>query len=460
MRTLRLFLAALLAIAIALAIAFGVAVNQLLTIEGMANVSGAFAAGLALFAFLVIPQAAVYVWSSKYAGAVESITDGVRKVLAGDHRRGIAWPAAEGEVSELGHMVEDMRRVLVGQIELFNTQKAVLNEIVDGLGEGLLAIDRARRIVLANRRTLELFAVPSEVLGRNFVEVIRNASLVAAFEQSLAGRPSSGRTTIGTDKSARRIEIRTFPMTTSLEIAAVALFIDITAIERLETIRREFLDDFAHEVKTPLAGLHSAVESFSGGGLTAEQEEKLRGIIVRQIRRLDRLVLDISELNRIETGEVELQREPIDVYALLADVVEDFRDQAANANVELRLEGEPSSAIADPLKLEQICSNLIDNALKHSGKSVRVDVSVAGDGPDCVIRVRDYGEGIPASEQDRIFHRFYRVDRSRSQEVAGSGLGLAITKHLVLLQGGSIRVESEPGEGAMFEVRLPGVPGA
>lgn len=455
MRTLRLFLAALLVVAIVLAIAFGVALNHLLTIEGRANVSAAFAAGLALFALLIIPQAAVYLWSAKYAGSVESITDGVRKVLAGEHRRGIAWPAAEGEVSELGHMVEDMRRVLVGQIELFNTQKAALNEIVEGMGEGLLAIDRARRIVLANRRTLELFGLKPEFLGRNFVEVIRNASLVHAFEQSLAGRPSSGRTTIG----ARRIEIRTFPMTTSLEIAAVALFIDITAIERLETIRRDFLDDFAHEVKTPLAGIHSAVDSFSSGGLTPDQEEKLRGIIVRQIRRLDRLVQDISELNRIETGEVELKREPTDVHALLADLVDDYREQAANAGVEIVLTGPSCPANVDPLKLEQICSNLIDNAIKHAGTSVRVDVSVVAEAGDCVIRVRDYGEGISPAEQERIFHRFYRVDRSRSQDAAGSGLGLAITKHLVLLQGGSVRVESEPGKGAMFEVRLPGVAG-
>lgn len=455
MRPLRLFLAALLLVAIALAVVLGVAVNQVLASGGEGPTTAVFVGAFALFLLLLVPQAAVYAWSAAHAGAIESITDGVRRVLAGQHRLGIAWPAAEGEVSELGHMVEDMRRVLVGQIELVDAQRKALNEIVDGLGEGLLAIDHQRRIVLANRRTRELLGVATDFLGRNFVEVVRNAALIAAFDEALLGRTSAGRTTIGIGNTARRIEIRTFPLTVSREIAAVALFIDMTAIDRLERIRRDFLDDFAHEVRTPLAGLHSAVESFSSDGLTGEQEEKLQGIILRQIRRLDRLVQDISELNRIETGEVELLREPTDVHALLADVIDDHREHAAAAGGEIFLAGARCDANVDPLKLEQICSNLIDNALKHSGSSGRVDVTVHVEGEACVIRVRDYGEGILPEEQERIFHRFYRVDRSRSQEVAGSGLGLAITKHLVLLLGGTIRVESEPGRGAMFEVRVP-----
>jgi two-component system phosphate regulon sensor histidine kinase PhoR len=250
----------------------------------------------------------------------------------------------------------------------------------------------------------------------------------------------------------RHVEVRVFPVAPSADIAAVALFIDITQIERLQRVRKDFLDDFSHEVRTPLAGLRSAVETYEGGDLDEQEEEQLRHVMLRQLSRIERLVKDLSELNRIESGELVLERRPIDLRDALRELCDDFRERVA-MNITLR--GDEAVASVDPARVEQIFSNLLDNAWKHGGTGGEILVEVARIDADAVVRVSDEGEGIPPNEVERIFNRFYRVDRSRSQQVPGLGLGLAIAKHLVLLHGGSIRAYNRAGRGATFEVRLP-----
>ncbi|PYQ50755.1 MAG: PAS domain-containing sensor histidine kinase, partial [Acidobacteria bacterium] len=234
------------------------------------------------------------------------------------------------------------------------------------------------------------------------------------------------------------------------------LFIDITKTERLEQIRRNFISDFSHEVRTPLAGLRSAVETFdaNAGRLSSEDDQQLRRIMSRQLRRLERLVEDLSELSRIEAGDVALEFRSIDLRRMLDDLCEDFADQAAHHRVRFAVEGN-SVVCGDVLRLQQAFSNLLDNAIKYGADDGQVEVKVI-DEPDAgVVRIADHGDGIPESERSKIFRRFYRIDKSRSQEIPGTGLGLAITKHLVLQHGGTIDVESEPGKGATFIVRLP-----
>ncbi|HVT45916.1 MAG TPA: ATP-binding protein [Thermoanaerobaculia bacterium] len=387
--------------------------------------------------------------------AMDAITDGVRTVVGGGLHEQISIPESPGELGDLARSVEEMRRVLVERVELFDQQKEVMRRIVDSLREGLLAIDRDRIIVLANRRAIELFSLREQVVGWSFFDVVRHSALLSAFDLALSGEASVNRTAVRLRDQERRIEIRTLPVASASEIAAVALFIDVTDIERLEAIRRDFLDDFSHEVRTPLAGLRSAIESFVHGSLTPDQQQHLRAILLRQLARLERLVADISELNQIESGDLVLHREATELHRLLADLSDDFRSRPGNESADIRVEGQVAlEANVDPIKVQQIFSNLIDNALKHAGADRRVDITLRDEGDSALVAVTDYGEGIPIREQERIFHRFYRVDRSRS-DGAGSGLGLAIAKHLVLRHGGTISVHSAPGAGATFEVRLP-----
>ena len=245
------------------------------------------------------------------------------------------------------------------------------------------------------------------------------------------------------------VEMRALPMA-SEDIAAVAVFIDVTRLERLESIRRNFISDFSHEVRTPLTGLRTAVETFEAAEhLTEAEESQLRRVMSRQLRRLERLVEDISELSRIEGGDLHFARERIDLRRIVDDVCEDFAGRG-----QLSISGSGVFVMADPLRIQQALSNLIDNAIKYGGGK-RVEIAVADCGATAEVRVRDEGEGIEAGEKEKIFRRFYRVDKSRSQETGGAGLGLAITKHIVLQHQGTIEVESEPGKGSTFIVRLP-----
>ena len=349
------------------------------------------------------------------------------------------WPFSRKPTETLG---------LEGEVAALQRQRAIDLEILDGLAEGLLAVDRRRRIVLANRRFAELFQT-RDVVGKPVHEVMRVTAVFEAFDRALAGAESVERFTTRSGIAERTFEMRALPLA-SEEIAAVAVFIDVTRLERLESIRRNFISDFSHEVRTPLAGLRSAVDTHENvEHLTEAEAKQLRRIMARQLSRLERLVDDLSELSRIESGDLMLARQRIDLRKVVDELCEDFADRAT-----FTVSGEDVFVRADPLRIQQALSNLIDNAIKY-GEGKPIEIAVAERGAAAEVRVTDRGEGIAQSEKEKIFHRFYRVDKSRSQETGGTGLGLAIAKHIVLQHHGTIEVESEPGKGSTFIVRLP-----
>ena len=449
MHPLRVLLIVSLAIAGAVGAAFGFAVGRL----GVGRVE-AIIIGVAVFGAFMIPWLGVSLWAVRRASDLDRLIDRTRAVAASDEAAPITDREYHGELDDLARAVDELRVGMMREKAWSAERLATMLKIAAGLGEGLLALNARRRIVMANDSVARMFGMSGQLVGRPLLEVVRNTSLIAAFDKAMNGAASADRITTSGDRGERQIEIRVFPVAAS-EVAAVALFIDITETERLQRIRKDFLDDFSHEVRTPLAGLRSAAETIDTGGLTAEQEEQLRQIVLRQLGRIERLVRDLSELNRIESGELVLERHDVDIADLLREVCEEFRERLADKPVRFTVVGEPTPANVDPARAQQIFVNLLDNAWKHGGAQGEILVEVSRDDGAAVVRVSDRGEGIPPAEVERIFHRFYRVDRSRSQAVPGVGLGLAITKHLVLLHGGSIRAYNRAGGGATFEVRLP-----
>jgi signal transduction histidine kinase len=350
---------------------------------------------------------------------------------------------------------ERERGQLVSQLEALHWQRIANLQMLEGLGEGLLAVNNDRRIIIANHRFLELFSIEGNVLGKPLSEVLRVSHIFEAFDRAIAGEESIERFSVRSGIVDKKIEMRALPLA-SEGIAAAALFIDVTNTERLEQIRRNFISDFSHEVRTPLAGLRSAVETFENNAerLSVEEDQQLRRIMARQLRRLERLVEDLSELSRIEAGDVALEFRSVDLRHMINDLCEDFAEQAAQHRIRFSVQGQ-AVICGDALRIQQAFSNLLDNAIKYGGDARDVDVEVIEEPDAGVVRITDHGDGIPDSERSKIFRRFYRIDKSRSQEIPGSGLGLAITKHLILQHGGSIDVESTPGKGATFIVRLP-----
>jgi signal transduction histidine kinase len=365
-----------------------------------------------------------------------------------------------GALDEIASRFYRSRTELARRLAGAEFQNALLQQIMNGMGEGVLAIDRQRRVVLANRRFAEMFNLPPGVVGQPLANVLRNQSILSGFDVALGTAAdhadSASRFAIRSGIEERKIEMRAFPLP-SHDLAAVALFIDVTHVERLEELRREFIADFSHEVRTPLAALKSAVETFEldRGLLTEDQEGQLRRIMSRQLARLERLAQDLSELSHIEAGDLSLERTDIDLRRLLEDLCEDFRDRASAKKLRFVITGEGAHVHGDAMRLQQAFANLLDNAIKYGGEDASIDIDVSSSANHGIVRITDHGEGIPPEERDRIFRRFYRIDKSRSQEIAGTGLGLAITKHLILQHRGNIEVEGVQGGGAAFVVTLP-----
>ena len=365
-----------------------------------------------------------------------------------------------GALDEIAARFYRSRSDLARRLAASEFQNALLQQIMNGMGEGVLAIDRERRVVLANRRFAAMFNLQSGFVGQPLSAVLRNEAILSGCDRALgkitSPADSASRFSIRSGIEERTIEMRAFPLP-SHDLAAVALFIDVTRVERLEELRREFIADFSHEVRTPLAALKSAVETFEydRAHLTDEQDGQLRRIMTRQLARLERLAQDLSELSHIEAGDLSLERAEIDLRRLVEDLCEDFRDRASQKNLRFEVSGDGARVHGDAMRIQQAIANLLDNAIKYGGEGTSIDVAVGSTSDSGIVRITDHGEGIPPEERDRIFRRFYRIDKSRSQEIAGTGLGLAITKHLILQHRGNIEVESEAGRGATFVVTLP-----
>jgi len=450
-----------LAIAAILALVVGCIVGYLISMDRgpgspVATLRPASLVGAAVgFLVFFTPFAVMYVRARRTAAETEVLTSRVQRVISDSDTLSVRDDLFHDEVDDLARAIDQMRLHFVLDRDDQSRRQAALEEMLGGLREGLLAIDADRGVVFANRSVADLFDVPAILPGSKLIENIRNRAVTDGVELALAGERFASRFTFSSGQRERTIEVRVFPVSAAQDTKAVALFIDMTELARLERVRRDFLDDFSHEVRTPLAGLRSAIETFSREGLSKDDEVQLRRILGRQMTRLETLVHDLSELNTIESGDLLLEKRPIDLLPLLRDLADEYREQSQSRRMSIKVVGTPAVAVVDPSRIQQVFGNLIDNAFRHSGKGETIVVEVRDEPNAAVVRVVDHGVGIPAAEQTKIFHRFYRIDKSRSRDVPGSGLGLAITKHLVLLHGGSIAVQSELGKGATFEVRLP-----
>jgi two-component system phosphate regulon sensor histidine kinase PhoR len=439
MHPLRLLLLISLIVAIGVAWGFGAALDH----AGVGEVEARVLAVLAFVAFM-IPWAGVSLWTLRRARDLDELTDRAHAAAERSRDHPLTDRAYHGELDDLARAIEELRAITIRQSAAYEEQRRAMTEIVGSLGEGLLAVDARSRVVFANPRFTEMFDATREVVGRSVVAVLRKEPVVHAIEAALRGETATDRITVAGGAGERLIEIRAVPVAAS-DVAAVALFIDVTEIERLERVRREFLDDFSHEIRTPLAGLRAAIDTLESGDLPRESEQQLRAILQRQLARIERFVKDLSELNRIESREVVLEPRPVALRELLDELCEE-------RNERVRISGDGAVARLDRDRAQQIFANLLDNAVKHGGGGA-ITIDVASEEGEAVVRVSDEGAGIPPHELERIFHRFYRVDRSRS--APGSGLGLAIAKHLVAAQGGTIRAYNRAGGGATFEVRFP-----
>jgi two-component system phosphate regulon sensor histidine kinase PhoR len=362
------------------------------------------------------------------------------------------------EVARLAGAVRRMRATLLEKLRELDAERSLLSSVISGMHEGLLVVGPDRRIRLANaevRRVLELNFDPT---GHLLAEAVREPTVNADVERALEQRREV-RESIVRPSGGRAFELHVNPFGTEGDEGVLVLLFEITRLEALEGVRRQFVANVSHELRTPLTAIRAFVENLLDGGLDdSENAVKFVEIIRKHADRMGALIEDLTDLSLIETGSIRLDLRPVRAADVVQEVVEQLRPIAADRGVSFEVEVPADLVVtADRRRFEQTLTNLIDNAIKFNRKGGYVKIRGLRE-PLPTIAVEDDGIGISREAQEKIFNRFFQVDQARSRASGGTGLGLAIVKHLMRLQGGRVRLESELGSGATFLLEFPAEP--
>jgi two-component system phosphate regulon sensor histidine kinase PhoR len=416
------------------------------------------AAGTLLLVSLLI-GAASGALAAVFFHSVSARARGLRRrveALLPQDRASVFVPAAD-ELEALSSSLELSARQVRVMLENLERQSARLEAILGSMVEGVVAVDPLLRITFLNRAFAEAMAVSLPIApGTPLVQVARDHALLEMFTSVLlAGEPRQKKIVL-TAAAERSYEVQIAPIAGDPHRGAIAMLYDITDIERLERIRKDFVANVSHELRTPLAAISGYAETLLEGGLEdLAYSRKFVEIILNKGRQLANIVQDLLILSTLESGKPPAPQ-PISLRETIESAIRTVEPVARHRGVRLSCGSfEDLSVVGYEIRLEQVFVNLLENAIKFNRQDGEVRVEVARDAERAMVRFRDTGLGIPSRDLPRIFERFYRVDKARSRATGGTGLGLAIVKHAVEQMGGSVSVESRLGEGSVFTVALP-----
>jgi len=373
---------------------------------------------------------------------------------------------SKDELGSLSKVIGEMGIQLRNKVEEISKEKDYLQTILRGMTEGVLVVDGRGRILMVNDALRDLLSLSSDVADKMPLELIRNAELEAAIRKAVHEGESSGLELDATASGGKTLEVNVVGILPSSKWigkedeegrGAIAVFHDITRLKELEKIREDFVANVSHELRTPLTTIKGYAETLLEGALKEEVAFQFVQVIKRHTDRLTKIVEDLLMLSKIESREFRLKREIISLSGFIDDVIDFVKEPAEKKKISISRNEIPSSLSveADRNYLEQVLINLLDNAIKYTPEGGKIMISaIEKDAGEIEFSIEDNGIGIPKEDIPRIFERFYRVDKGRSQELGGTGLGLSIVKHLVQAQGGRVWVESQLGKGSTFYFTL------
>ena len=357
------------------------------------------------------------------------------------------------ELGPLLHRIHQQNNRIKRQMEKLRKSREEFNIITKNMSEGLIIIDKDTEILTYNRSATEMLGggdgrqIEGSVLKLNRSEPFRKA-----VSEALEGNNSQVYLTEG----EATYEIISNPVREEEEVTgAILIVMDVTEREKGEKLRREFTSNVSHELKTPLTSIYGVSDMLASGMVKAEDVAGFAGTIKEESARLISLIDDIIKLSRLDESTVPQETEIIDVFGSARDVVSRLSGKASENDIELSFSGEPSEIKGVQHILDEIVYNICENAIKYNRPGGFVKVSVRNEGSESLITVADNGIGIPKADRERVFERFYRVDKSHSKQIGGTGLGLSIVKHGVIYLGGKINLESEEGVGTVITVGFP-----
>jgi two-component system phosphate regulon sensor histidine kinase PhoR len=415
--------------------------------------SGLVIAGLATLLSLLV--------SHRIRRPIEEIRRGAERFARGEFQQSLPVSRIK-EIGDLSETLNAMAQELQKTLSKITEQRNELGAVLSSMAEGVLAMDLEERILGMNHAASVIFECdPKQVQGRTIQEVIRHPELQSLVTEALAREEAVERDVVLYLKEERVLNGHATILRDGEgnRVGVLVVLNDITRLRKLENIRKEFVANVSHEIRTPITAIKGFVETLRDGAMQNPQDgERFLGIIQNHVLRLEALVEDLLSLSRIEEEtereEIVLEEKPLKEVLAGALQLCQVKAEPKQIRMELFCSDDVAARINASL-LEQAVVNLIDNAVKYSEAGKRIWVQVESSPQEVLIRVRDEGCGIEKQHLERLFERFYRVDKARSRKLGGTGLGLAIVKHILEAHGGRVSVESQPGRGSTFTLHLP-----
>jgi two-component system phosphate regulon sensor histidine kinase PhoR len=403
-----------------------------------------FAGVVGLLVSVVMTWLATHLMSS----ALHQLATSAREMARVDGRRRITVDGGD-DLGDLGasinHMADDARR----SRQALSRQQGLLGSVLESMSQGVIALDRDRRVTIMNDAAVELLGLPGAPVGEALLDHVRAPALIELTQPPFTAGSAEIELPGGIRLVARVAPAR-------VGDGAIVILEDVTNMRRLETIRRDFVANVSHELRTPVSVIRANAETLLSGALQDERfaTRMLEGLH-RNAERLSRILADLLDLSRLEAGEMRAELGPVEVADAVHQAVASVDSTAQAKQITIAVDVADDLAVrADGKALDQILVNLIENAVKYTPAGGHIWVHASPRGERIRIEVRDDGPGIAPQHRERIFERFYRVDPGRSRDMGGTGLGLSIVKHLVETMNGAIGVEDNRPHGSVFWIAL------
>jgi len=399
--------------------------------------------------------------SRRISRPIEKLKEGAGYFIQGDFNYRLPASGIE-EIDSLDDSMKDMAQQLHARINTITQQRTEIEAILSSMMEGVIAVDAEERIIIMNNAAGRMFGCnPSAVQGHSIQEAVRSTHLQQFISETLlASKPVEKEFGLSSDEehwfSGHGTLIRDIE---GKNIGALFVLSDITRVRRLENIRKDFVANVSHEIKTPITAIKGFVEILKDDSAKeAHDVKRFLEIIARHVNRLEAIIDDLLKLSRIEKdAETEgIQLDESGIKDVLESAVQALKLLADSRGTEMSISCDDAlTARINPPLLEQAIVNLLDNAIKYSNENKPVNIEAGQNEKEVFIHVIDNGRGMEQEHLTRIFERFYRVDKARSRKIGGTGLGLAIVKHIIQAHGGHVSVTSTPGKGSAFTIHLP-----
>lgn len=410
---------------------------------------------------MILSIIVAYFYAKSIVRPVNDLIGATKDISAGNYEKKLYFNRKD-ELSMLAKHFNTMSETLRDKMMELKTSNEEMDVILESMKNGVIAVDREKKIIFLNKSAEKLFNIKEEeVDDKNILEAIHSYKIEEYIARVLMQKKESIEDEIRFETNRiYRIFIR--PMYSDLEtdkvLGALLMFEDVTEVRHLERMRQDFVANVSHELKTPLTSIKGFAETLKNGAMdNPVMREKFINIIDAEAARIIALTRDLLSLSEIEAKNMAMEDTKIFVSEIAKEVVEilDMSANEENIDVKLNIDSKLPELFGNPNWFKQIIVNLLDNAIKYTPKNGEVNVNITSDNKNLILDISDTGIGVSKEHLGRIFERFYRADKARSRSAGGTGLGLSIVKHIVIAFNGTIDVESEIGEGTRFIVKLP-----